>query len=243
MPVACNVHQAPWFANPRAVVPELTPSDCTATKPATNWNSSYFDAIIEDFMGAVCGANAATGACKLSVVQQLSTMPAWMYEGGLCYPYKAKTTPYAHDCLPAYPWNTTENFAEYQAGKSLVDKTCGQMARYMGRLVGHYTAGGHHDECGHWHASGYNYSWFALSVLNEDDHGCAPDDGTWYTTCYDAIMFEVHKVNPEIIGVGPEIFGSSGDATEYLMHFLNASNHKGYKGVGVRKRPFCTNFV
>jgi hypothetical protein len=23
----------------------------------------------------------------------------------------------------------------------------------MARLVGHYTAGGHHDTCGHWHAS------------------------------------------------------------------------------------------
>ena len=45
--------QAPWFANPRAVVPELTPSDCTATKPATNWNSSYFDDIMRDFMAAV----------------------------------------------------------------------------------------------------------------------------------------------------------------------------------------------
>ena len=42
----------------------------------------------------------------------------------------------------------------------------------------------------------------------------APDDGTAYTTCYDAIMAEVHKVNPALPGVGPEIFGASGLATE-----------------------------
>ena len=41
------------------------------------------------------------------------------------------------------------------------------MARYYGRLVGHYTSGGHYDECGHWHPSGFNYSWFGTSVLNE----------------------------------------------------------------------------
>ena len=64
------VRYAPWFPNPRVVVPELVPSDCTATKPATNWNSSYFDDIMRDFMAAVCGPNAVNGECKLSVVQQ-----------------------------------------------------------------------------------------------------------------------------------------------------------------------------
>ena len=96
-----------------------------------------------------CGPDAVSGACEKSVVQQLSTMPAWLYRGGLCYPYLADKKEYKSDCLPSYPWNTTENFALYQAGTSLVDKTCGQMARYMGRLVSHYTAGGHRDECGH----------------------------------------------------------------------------------------------
>ena len=56
------------------------------------------------------------------------------------------------------------------------------MARYMGRLVGHYTNGGHTDECGHWHQSGFHYNWWGLSVLNEDEHGIAPDDGTYEAT-------------------------------------------------------------
>eukprot|EP00729_Bicosta_minor_P000930 gene930-18600_t len=172
------VRYAPWFPNPRVVVPELVPSDCTATKPATNWNSSYFDDIMRDFMAA-----------------------------------------------PSNPWNTSKDWTSYTAGGALVDKTCQQMARYMGRLVGHYTNGGHTDECGHWHQSGFHYNWWGLSVLNEDEHGIAPDDGTAYTTCYDAIKIEVAKVNPTITAVGPEIAGTTGHSTEYLLHFLNASNH------------------
>ena len=42
------------YPYPRVVVTELTPPDCTATQPATNWNSTHFDAIMRDFMTAVC---------------------------------------------------------------------------------------------------------------------------------------------------------------------------------------------
>ena len=55
------------------------PPDCTAAKPATNWNSTFFDQLMKDFMTAVCGPDAVHGACdRLSVIQQLSTMPSWM---------------------------------------------------------------------------------------------------------------------------------------------------------------------
>ena len=47
---ASYVRFAPWCPNPRLVVPELTPPDCTATKPATNWNSSFFDQLMLDFL-------------------------------------------------------------------------------------------------------------------------------------------------------------------------------------------------
>jgi hypothetical protein len=39
------------------------------------------------------------------------------------------------------------------------------MARYMGRLVGWYTAGGFTDECGHFHESGLHYDWYLLRGL------------------------------------------------------------------------------
>ena len=95
---ASFVRFAPWCPNPRLVVPELTPPDCTASKPATNWNSTFFDQIMKDFMEAVCGPDgrrsvtghplcrcprltppallpaAARGECdRLSVIQQLSS--------------------------------------------------------------------------------------------------------------------------------------------------------------------------
>ena len=84
------------------------------------------------------------------------------------------------DSLPTNPWNTTEPFTDYGAGNELVDKTCGQMARYFGRVVGHFTAGGHHDDCGHWHGSGLYYNWFGVSVLNEDEHELKPGGGVMY---------------------------------------------------------------
>jgi hypothetical protein len=49
------VRWAPWYPYPRVVVLELYPPDCTATKPATNWDSTHFDAVTADFMQAVCG--------------------------------------------------------------------------------------------------------------------------------------------------------------------------------------------
>ena len=77
---ASYVRFAPWCPNPRLVVPELTPPDCTGTSPATNWNSTFFYQLMTDFMTAVCGPDAVHGSCdRLSVIQQLSTMPSWMY--------------------------------------------------------------------------------------------------------------------------------------------------------------------
>ena len=117
--------------------------------------------------GARCGAEAVNGACKRSVVQQLSTMPSWMFKSGYC-------TDGSASCLPAYPWNSTTKIGgKYgNQGSELVDGSCGQVARYIGRLVGHYTAGGHHDECGHWHASGLHYQWWGLSICKPTRNRC-----------------------------------------------------------------------
>lgn len=48
---ASYVRFAPWCPNPRLVVPELTPPDCTATKPASNWNSV---GRLDDHRGCPC---------------------------------------------------------------------------------------------------------------------------------------------------------------------------------------------
>lgn len=139
------VRYAPWYPYPKVVVTELNPPDCTASKPATNWNSTNFDAIMRDFMAAVCGPDAVNGKCKHSVVQQLSTMPSWLYVAG--------TDPKTG--INQNPWEYN-GFSDYNHGTKLKDESCKPMAAYMARLVGHYTSGGHHDTCGHWHASGFH---------------------------------------------------------------------------------------
>lgn len=216
---ASFVRFAPWCPNPRLVVPELTPPDCTATKPATNWNSSFFDQLMKDFMHAVCGEAAATGRCdRLSVIQQLSTMPAWMYVGGMKLA-DLPTNPY----VP-----TTEGHKQYEQGRALVDGTCKTMARHVGRVVGWYTLGGFHDECGHWHHSGLRYSWYGLSILNEDEHGIKPEGGVAYTTCFDAVRHELARINSTVIPVGPEISGHCdypGKQSEWLAYFMDRRHH------------------
>ena len=63
------------------MVPELNKTKCQGDQ----WNSTLMDGIMSDFMTAVCGQRAVDGECGHSVAQQLSTMPAWMYEGGTNY--------------------------------------------------------------------------------------------------------------------------------------------------------------
>ena len=74
-----------------------------------------------------------------SVVPQLSTMPAWLYEG-------AKNYSFIGD-----PWSYPRGFSEYEQTKMLLkDPTGRAMARYTARYVSWHTAGGMTDECGVW---------------------------------------------------------------------------------------------
>ena len=59
---------------------ELEPPVCTATQPATNWDSERFDAVTADFMQTVCGPQAALGKCEHSVAIQVATSPSWVWE-------------------------------------------------------------------------------------------------------------------------------------------------------------------
>ena len=217
---ASYVRFAPWCPNPRLVVPELTPPSCTATKPAANWNSTFFDQLMKDFMETVCGPDAAKGECqgRMSVIQQLSTMPSWMYHGGMSL-----------KDVPANPYIPTPGgHKQYEQGRSLVDPSCETMAQHIGRVVGWYTAGGFHDDCGHWHASGLKYQWWGLSILNEDEHGIKPEGGVAYTTCFDAVRKQLEGINPTLRLVGPEISGSGSYPSsqfDYLAYFMNKSHH------------------
>ena len=98
-------------------------------------------------------------------------MPGWMYVGGM-----------DESEVPVNPYVPTRGGHKvYEKGGALKDPTCETMARHIGRIVGWYTEGGFHDECGHWQHSGFKYKWYGVSILNEDEHGIQPEGGIWLT--------------------------------------------------------------
>ena len=163
------VRFSPWFGYPKVNVAELTRADCS--NGGSSWNTTLLDGIVSDFMQAVCGPAAADGICHrgLSVVPQLSTMPAWMYGDG-----SNRTT-----LMPDDPWRYVNGNMGYYVvgGKPLVDPTCREMARYAARYVSWFTQGGMTDECGVRHVSNLHYKWELLSVLNEDEYRTPPGGG------------------------------------------------------------------
>ena len=108
------VRFSPWYGYPKVAVTELQKADCKGK--GSSWNSTLLDEITSDFMTAVCGPLAANGVCEknLSVVPQLSTMPAWMYKSdGINRTAK----------MPDNPWHFPSGDFEYYvvAGQPLVD--------------------------------------------------------------------------------------------------------------------------
>lgn len=211
-----HVRFAPWYPYPRAAVLELEPANCSAGGRGTSFNSTVLDAVLADFMTAVCGPRAAVGECLggRSVVPQLSTMPVWLFK-----PDGKDRTP------PSDPWQYVEGDMEfYRTGQPLVDPTCAAMAQYAARYVAHYTAGGHTDECGVYHASGLHYNWPLLSVLNENEYKVV------YTSCWDEWKKALAVVNPAMQLVGPEFatdptMNSTSRDFVSMTSFLNASSH------------------
>eukprot|EP01045_Picozoa_sp_COSAG04_P015523 COSAG04_NODE_1231_length_7676_cov_2.067705_4_plen_250_part_00 len=195
------------------VVLELRPPDCTATKPATNWNSSAFDAVTADFMQAVCGPLALEGQCEHSVAIQLATSPSWVWVNG--------TDP---DTLPDDPWIPVgHGVGTYNAGTALKDESCKPMAEYFARVVSHYTAGGHHDSCGHWHPSGFHYNWSIVSFFNENEHAIG---GERYTRCWDQLRPLLEKISPQTRLEGPE---TGGGIPASYKDFIDPASHTDHR--------------
>ena len=220
------VRFAPWYAYPKVVVAELEPTTC-GKNGHSSWNTSLLDAVVSDFMIAVCGPKASEGECEggLSVVPQLSTMPAWMYEDD-----GVNRT----ELIPEDPWQFPSHHFDYYLvkGQPLRDASCMEMARYAARLVSWYTAGGMTDVCGMWHTSNLFYKWPLLSVLNEDEYHTPPGGGLQYTTCFDAWKSEIGKVNPAVQLVGPETAGGSyglRERAEGMKHLPGAALRPGLR--------------
>ena len=167
---------SPWFGYPRVVVAELDESgvDCSGPGGADAvWNTALLDGVMRDFYVTVCGPGAAAGECPtgVTVAQQFSTMPSWMFVNGV-----------SSKDVPENPWEyPSGNFYYYISGAPLRDPTCREMAHYAARLVAWYTAGGTVDACGVYRPSGLHYPITAISVLNENEHALGPKQ---YATCF-----------------------------------------------------------
>jgi hypothetical protein len=108
----------------------------------------------------------------------------------------------------------------YNAGTVLVDESCKPMAEYFARVVSHYTAGGHHDSCGHWHPSSFHYNWSIVSFFNENEHRIG---GEQYTRCWDQLRPLIDKISPTTQLEGPET--APGIPLSY-SHFIDPKSHK-----------------
>ncbi|MBS1814525.1 MAG: glycosyl hydrolase family 39 [Acidobacteria bacterium] len=190
------VRYVPWLPYPRQAVAELDePKD-----GKTSWDFQYIDPTLEDFMKATEGH---------SVCINFSTIPAWMW--------KTKTP-------VVYPQDPNQVFWKYTQGSEMRDPTYKEAADYFARLLSWYEKGGFTDEYGKWHESGHHYKFAYWEVLNEIDleHHWKPEE---YTKFYDAVVTEMHKVDPDLKFMAISLAHPSSNP-EMFEYFLNPANHK-----------------
>jgi hypothetical protein len=185
-----------WHPYPKLAVAELDPP--TSTK--TSWDFSIIDPLVKDFFNATEGH---------STILSVSTVPAWMYKTDKPVDY------------PADPDKLTWGYIK---GKELRDASCEELAAYYKRVAEWYTQGGFTDELGQRHESGYHYTIPYWEVFNEIDVEHQPTSEQ-YTTCYDAIVGQLHELDPRMKFVGLAMAFPERDPA-MLEYFLDHSHHK-----------------
>jgi hypothetical protein len=190
------VRFVPWLPYPKLGVAELKPP----TRTETFWDFSLLDPLTLDFLNATKGHPVAIN---------FSIIPQWMF----------KT-----EKPVAYPDDPNQVIWNYQQGTEPRDPTFKEVADYYARLLSWYTKGGFTDELGKFRASGYHYSIPIWEVLNEVDfeHQMKPET---YTAAYDAIVTEMHKVQPETKFIGMALAAPSKNPA-FFDYFLNPKNHR-----------------
>jgi hypothetical protein len=190
------VRYVPWHPYPRLAVAELE----APTKEKTSWDFKLIDPMTIDFLTATKGHET---------ILNFSTIPAWMY-----------VTKKPVDV----PTDPDRVFWDYTQGKELRDPSCKELADYYSRLISWYTKGGFADELGVRHESGYHFQVPYWEVFNEIDveHQPTPEQ---YTASYDAIVGELHAIDPKMKFVGlalafPETH------PEMMEYFLDHAKHK-----------------
>jgi hypothetical protein len=184
-----------WHPYPRLAVAELDPP----TQTKTSWEFNLIDPLVKDFFSATDGH---------TTIFSMSTIPAWMYKTD-------KPVPYPDDA-DKLTWG-------YIKGKELRDASCEELAGYYKRVAEWYTQGGFTDELGQRHESGYHYTIPYWEVFNEIDveHQPTPEQ---YTTCYDAIVGQLHKLDPQMKFVGLAMAFPERDPA-MLEYFLDHAHH------------------
>jgi len=183
----------PWFPYPRIGVAELEPPK----DGKTSWDFSLIDPIVEDFM------NAAEGR---PVMLNFSTIPQWMFVTGKPV---------------GYPSDPDEIDNDYGVGNELRDPSMKELVGYYHRFLSWYLKGGFTDEYGMWHASGHHYKLNYWEVLNEVDqeHTLTPAQ---YTAMYDAIVADLHQLDPSLKFSGPALAFRN---TAFIRYFLDPAHH------------------
>jgi hypothetical protein len=189
------VRFVPWHPYPRLAVAELEPP----TKDKTFWDFSLIDPLTIDFLNATEGHDR---------ILNFSTIPSWMYD------------PKTPVTVPADPDRV---YWDYTQGHQLRDPTCRELAGYYSRLIRWYTQGGFTDELGVRHESGYHYKIPYWEIFNEIDveHQPTPQQ---YTASYDAIVGELHRIDPAMKFVGLALAFPERNP-EMMEYFLDHRNH------------------
>ncbi len=185
-----------WHPYPKLAVAELD----APTAAKTSWDFNLIDPLVKDFFDATE---------RHSTIFSMSTIPAWMYET---------------DKPVTYPADPDKLTWDYIKGKELHDPSCETLAAYYERVAEWYEKGGFTDELGQRHESGYHYTIPYWEVFNEIDveHQPTPQQ---YTTCYDAIVGRLHKLDPKMKFVGLAMAFPERDPA-MLEYFLDHTHHK-----------------
>jgi hypothetical protein len=185
-----------WHPYPRLGVAELE----LPRAGATSWDFSLIDPIVFDFMAASEGR---------PVLFNFSTLPQWMYRTPQPVPY---------------PKDPDEITWKYTQATELRDPSLKEIVDYYHRLASWYSKGGFTDEAGQWHESGHHLKIAWWEVLNEieQEHDISPAQ---YNAIYDAVVEDLHKLDPEMKFSGLALAGP-GSGAEYIHTFLDPQKHK-----------------
>ena len=184
-----------WYAVTRQAV--LEQKEPTSTE--TFWDFQYSDPLVSDYYAYTSGKHH----------MNISTIPRWMFN----------VPPLE---VPADPKASFFAYTDGTRGDLLKDPSGRQIAEYQARIYQWYTQGGFTDEVGKFHKSDHHYKIDFWDVLNEPDFENRITVEQ-FTRIYDAVTEAIHRIDPDVQFLAPEV---SGAEVSWARYFLNPKNHK-----------------